>query len=81
MSEKKKFQPIQYADLKRGQMFTLHGSRTLLCKHSDAVCFDSEGNDVILSRGDPCYPKKVDRATFQQFERYLIRQDNVGKSA
>jgi hypothetical protein len=82
MSEKKKkFQPVQYADLKRGQMFTVHGSRTLLCKHSDAVCFDSEGNDVILSLGDPCYPKRVDNATFQKFERYLIRQDNVGKSA
>jgi hypothetical protein len=45
------------------------------------VCFDSEGNDVILSLGDPCYPKRVDNATFQKFERYLIRQDNVGKSA
>lgn len=70
-----KYKPVRYADLQRGQMFTIHGSRKLYIKHSNAVCFDEEGKDTILALNDPCYPKVVDRGIYHKFFRYVLRQD------
>lgn len=70
-----KHNPVPYKSINRGQVFTLHGSRELLIKHSDAVSFNSEGTDVIPSIYDPCYPKSVDKETYNLLMRFVIRQD------
>lgn len=68
-----------FKELNQYTVFTVEGSREVCIKHSNAVSFNLEGKDCIFALNDRCYPKIVDKETFNTLMNHVNNHNSVFK--